>query len=116
MIRWVEVVMISATIVVAIALYAVKYDTGQVARGIADLEGEIAREREAIGILRAEWSLLNRPARLQELAQKHLELKPVQAAQIKGYAEIPHLPPAEAMTDLVERSLTTLEQRQARQQ
>ena len=109
MIRFIEVVMVAATIVVAIALYAVKYDTGHVAAGIADLKRQIGEEREALSILRAEWSLLNQPGRIQELSEQHLELKPVQASQIKDYADIPEMPAEEAMTDLVERSLSALE-------
>ncbi|NND50418.1 MAG: hypothetical protein HKN60_09230 [Rhizobiales bacterium] len=108
MIRFVEVMMIAATIVVAIALYAVKYDTGNLARGIDELNRQIAQEREAIGILRAEWSLLNQPERIQKLADKHLKLEPVSAAQIKTLADVPDMPPGEALADLVERSLSTL--------
>ena len=109
MIRFVEIMMIAATIVVAIALYAVKYDTGNLASGIAELNRQIRQEREAIGILRAEWSLLNQPERIQKLADKHLKLEPVSAAQIKTFADVPDMPPGEALADLVERSLSSLE-------
>ena len=109
MIRFVEIMMIGATIVVAIALYAVKYDTGNLASGIDELNRQIAEEREAIGILRAEWSLLNQPERIQKLADKHLKLEPVAARQIKSFADVPEMPPSEALTDLVERSLSSLE-------
>jgi hypothetical protein len=109
MIRFVEVVMVAATIVVAIALYAVKYDTGHVANNIAGLKQQIAEQREAIVILRAEWSLLNQPGRLQQLTEDNLALKPVQAGQMKMFADVPEMPPAEALTDLVQRSLSSLE-------
>ena len=109
MIRFVEIMMIGATIVVAIALYAVKYDTGNLASGIDELNRQIAQEREAIGILRAEWSLLNQPERIQKLADQHLKLEPVGAQQIRSFADIPQMPPGEALADLVERSLSTLQ-------
>jgi len=108
MIRFIEVMMIAATIVVAIALFAVKYDTGKLAGEIAGLNRQIAKEREAIGILRAEWSLLNQPDRIQKLASKHLNLAPVSAAQIKTLSDVPDMPPGEALADLVERSLSSL--------
>lgn len=111
MIRLVEAMMVAATIVVAIALYAVKYDTGQVAAGIADLKGQIRDERETMTILRAEWSLLNQPERIQQLAEKHLELEPVRSSQIRDLGDIPEMASDEAMADLVERSLTALERR-----
>jgi hypothetical protein len=105
MIRFIDAVTIAATIVVAIALYAVKYDTGEEAGRIAGLKSQIAQEEQAMSILKAEWSVLNQPDRLQELAERYLTLKPIEAVQIVPVSAIPERDPAEAMDDLVRRAI-----------
>ena len=105
MIRYFDVAVVAATILVAIALYAFKYDTGHLAQEIARLEAAIAAEEAAVNVLRAEWSLLNQPERLQALADRHLELELLRAEQIQTYTAIPQRPPREALTELVRRSL-----------
>ena len=45
---------------------------------------------DAIGALRAEWSELDTPLRIQALAQRHLPLKPIEISQ---YDKLDHLPP-----------------------
>ncbi len=71
---------IAAIIVVATWAYRVNYDVQDALGRVASLRGEIAHEREALGVLRAEWAYLNRPARLRELADlnfKELQLMPL---------------------------------------
>ena len=53
------------------------------AERVAKLRMEIRREHDAIAALRAEWAKLDNPARIQALAQRHLTLKPVDAAAIR---------------------------------
>lgn len=76
----------SAMILVVLAFWAyqVNYETQAAETRIKDLHYEIARERENISILRAEWAYLNRPDRLRELAELHfrdLKLMPLNSAQ-----------------------------------
>ena len=49
----------------------------------------ILAEQEAIHVLRAEWSYLNQPARLQALASRHLDLGPTKPAQLGTIASLP---------------------------
>ncbi|MBV8538203.1 MAG: hypothetical protein JO128_21580 [Alphaproteobacteria bacterium] len=49
----------------------------------------ILAEQEAIHVLRAEWSYLNQPARLQALASRHLDLAPTKPAQLGTIATLP---------------------------
>ena len=53
------------------------------------LKRDIGRERESIRVLKAEWSTLNQPERLQTLARKHLTLAPTGASHITVLAALP---------------------------
>jgi len=44
--------------------------------------------------LRAEWSKLESPLRLQGLADRHLELKPVESSQYDSLKNLPERPPS----------------------
>ncbi|MCX7354446.1 MAG: hypothetical protein NTY59_06390 [Alphaproteobacteria bacterium] len=72
---------------------------------VQTLEGELARvnravvaEREAAHVLRAEWSYLNEPTRLEALTKKHLSLRATQDGRIRTVAEIPARPDAPIAT------------------
>ena len=54
---------------------------------------QIAVETDAIHVLGAEWSYLNRPDRLQVLAERYLDLTPIQPAQISTLQTLPKLDP-----------------------
>ncbi|MHA1546202.1 MAG: cell division protein FtsL [Alphaproteobacteria bacterium] len=107
MMRYTKFAMIAVTFAGSVALYALKYDTGKEAAANVVLRGEIAREREAMRILEAEWSLLNQPERLQKLAKRHLALVPLQPEQIVDFPGLPERPKSDAMTNLVRQSSTT---------
>lgn len=47
--------------VLAIGLYMVKYSVQDVQRNVASLKTELAREKESLHLLNAEWAYLNRP-------------------------------------------------------
>lgn len=79
-------------IAVAITLYQVKYEVHQAERKARDLNRELAREREAIQVLEAEWSYLNRPSRIQDLAERYLGLKPIRPVQIGTVETLPMRP------------------------
>ena len=57
-------------------LFSFGQKTEDARHDIARLEKQIRQEKQNIDILEAEWSYLNRPSRLRELAEKHLELSP----------------------------------------
>lgn len=60
-----------AGLVLGVAYWAYKenYRTQASLRRVAELQREIAQEREAISVLNAEWAYLNRPERLRELVE-----------------------------------------------
>ncbi|MGD9537208.1 MAG: hypothetical protein AB7P52_06365 [Alphaproteobacteria bacterium] len=73
---------IGAIVVVAITLFLISYEVQRVEKEIAALDREATTQEEAIHVLRAEWSYLNRPDRLAALAERHLDLAPVVPAQL----------------------------------
>jgi len=80
--RYINFLLAIALAVVAVVIYQMKYETRGLEQRVSRLQMTIAQERDAIGILRAEWSHLNRPARLERLARKHLGLRPLDATQV----------------------------------
>ena len=60
---------------------------------LAGIHRDIAREQEALHVLRAEWSYLNRPERLETLARHHLGLRAPQAAQAMRVSDLPFAAP-----------------------
>ena len=92
MIRGVNLISVAIIILVSVTLYRVKYESGAIARNVAELREEIVKERDLVAVLRAEWSHLNQPARLQGLAMRHLDLKPVEVRQIVTLQDLPGRP------------------------
>lgn len=52
------------------------------------LDREILREEESIRVLKAEWSYLNQPERLEKLAAQYLQLAPLTAKQFARPGDI----------------------------
>jgi cell division protein FtsL len=93
MIRIIGLALLAAVVGVAAYVYDVKYHTGRLNRQAQELARQIDRERDGIATLRAEWSGLNQPARLQQLAERHLtHLRRFQVAQIGLPHELPERP------------------------
>lgn len=83
--------LVGCLIALSFLIYEVKYETGMMEEQVASLKLGIRRERDAIAILRAEWSHLNRPERVERLARKHLGLDPVQARQMMTLEQLAEL-------------------------
>ena|SRR4051812_45980251 len=90
--RFFHVAAILALIGSALYAYRIKYDTIYLAEQVAKLNGQIAREKTAIAVLRAEWQLVNRPDRIQALADKHSDLVPASINQSVRWQDIPNRP------------------------
>jgi len=90
MLRFVNICLVLGLVAIAYVIYQVKYQSRALDAEITALGREIDDERDAIAVLRAEWSLLNRPERIERLAQKYLKLapaKPVQLVTVDSVAE-----------------------------
>ncbi len=82
MFRLVNGCLIIAVFAVAIWLYQVKYDVRDAERRIYTLEQQITETSHDVSLLEAEWTMLNRPGRLQTLSENYLELENIKPEQI----------------------------------
>ena len=82
MLRFVNFCLVLALVALAYVIYEGKYEARALDEDIGGLRKDIETERDAVAVLRAEWSLLNRPERIERLAQKYLKLAPAQPQQL----------------------------------
>ncbi len=92
MMRVLNICVIGALVLAAADVYTIKFDSTRQAQRVAKLRLEIRRERDAVAALRAEWAKLDNPARIQDLARRHLQLKPVEAQQMDPLDNLPERP------------------------
>jgi cell division protein FtsL len=92
MLRLLHVLSLLVLIASAFVVYKVKYDSTYEVQRIAKLREEIRVERERVALLRAEWTRLTAPQRIQDLAARHLGMKPLQVAQYSDFTNLPEKP------------------------
>lgn len=90
--RIIHVLSLLILVASAVAVYKVKFDTTYEAQRIAKLRSEIRGERDRLALLRAEWTRLAAPQRIQDLASRHLGMKPLQIARIADLSGLPERP------------------------
>ena len=93
MLRYVNVAVILALIGSAVYAYTIKYQTAYRAEQIAKTKLEIKAEHDAIGVLRAEWSFLTRPERVQDFSDRYLQLQPLTVDKIVTARQLPERAP-----------------------
>ncbi|WP_293576851.1 cell division protein FtsL [Phaeobacter sp.] len=89
--------MMTSLVVLGLAFWAYRenYTTQQVLKDTRSLHRQIATEQARIAVLRAEWAYLNRPDRLQELADLNfdrLSLLPLRPEQFGRVDEVSYPP------------------------
>lgn len=102
MIRWLQFLSVVAAAGAAIFVFQVKYRAEAVADRAAGLQRSIDQENETVSLLKAEWSLLNQPVRVQELVARHaelLKLQPLDPTQITKLEKLPMRPTGPAPED-----------------
>ena len=105
MIKLLHVIAIGALVSSAVYAYSIKYETTLAAEHLQKLKGKTQRERDAIQVLKAEWQFLNRPDRVQSLADRHLDLQPFVVTQVVKPSDIPNRGPK---VDAIGRKLEDL--------
>ena len=99
----------------ALFLFHIKQEVREMEEELGIAHRNILRHQEAIQVLRTEWSYLNRPARIAELAERHLAMRPLATRQFVGFEEIPYrsagaalAAPAQAGTQTATQTTATL--------
>lgn len=90
--RFFHLAVVAALIAAAVAVYEVKYQSTYDAQRVAKLRAEIRAEQENIAALQAQWNRLTAPARIQDLAGRHLGMKPLTVTQFGEFATLPDRP------------------------
>lgn len=73
----------------ALGLYLVKYQVQDVKDEVTALEAKVRQEKQAIGLLQAEWSYLNHPERLESLSQHYLDLQMFSPEMVRQWRDVP---------------------------
>jgi len=100
-----DVVMIAVMLSAAAFTYETKHDAEASRDRIYSLESQIQAEKDALDVLKADWSLLTQPGRLQQLAKTYEEelglrlIEPQQIITMQRLREIPFRPAPDLMAD-----------------
>jgi len=86
--RTVNFILFGVMVGLLMLIYQQKHETRQLEVRAANLSREIASQTRALAVLRAEWTYLTRPERLERIAREELELAPVTAEQVVSFSEI----------------------------
>ena len=80
---------LGVTAAVAFGVFLVAYEVRQLEEKRDQIYRDIADAERTVHVLRAEWSYLNNPHRLDALAQRHLDLGPLQGPQMIAIEDLP---------------------------
>ncbi|TPI14393.1 hypothetical protein FJW06_10475 [Mesorhizobium sp. B4-1-3] len=95
MFRTSDIVLIAVMVSAAALTYKTKREAEEQLAAVQKIQAQIHYEEETIDLLKADWSLLTQPSRLQKLAdvyKSQLGLEPVNAHQIGSLDDIPVKP------------------------
>lgn len=91
--RVIHLLVIGMLVFAAAYVYRIKMESTSRVERVLRLNAEIREQRDAIATLRAEWAKLDAPLRLQGLADRYLQLKPLNATQYDSLKNLPERPP-----------------------
>lgn len=74
------------------SLFLLKYEVRAMEEQLVQIEKRTLTNLETVHVLKAEWSHLNQPERLEDLGQRLLSLTPVVAQQSATITDIPFRP------------------------
>lgn len=114
--RVLNIVVIGALVLAAAYVYRIKFNSTVQVERLAKLRGEVRHERDTIAALRAEWGQLDNPERIETLANRFLQLKPIAPTQFDTLDHLPERPSQTVradMTDPIGGMIQTLPPRDA---
>lgn len=95
MFRTSDIVLIAVMVSAAALTYKTKREAEEQSAAVQKIQAQIRYEEDTIDLLKADWSLLTQPSRLQKLTEiykSQLALEPVNARQIVGLDDLPAKP------------------------
>ena len=95
MFRTSDIILIALMVSATAMTYKIKRDAEEQQTAVYRLQAQIRTENDTIDLLRADWSLLTQPARLEKLTDVYsaqLDLQPVDAHQFVKLGELPAKP------------------------
>ncbi|HER27062.1 MAG TPA: hypothetical protein ENI69_08130 [Rhodospirillales bacterium] len=72
----------------SVALFTIKYRVQDLEQELTSLNKSIFQERQSLHVLKAEWSYLNNPQRLRDLAERYLGMVPLKSSQLATLQQI----------------------------
>ena len=73
-------------------LFLLKYEVRAMEEKLVQIKQQTLQNLETVHVLKAEWSHLNQPQRLEDLGRRLLSLEPLLAHQAVSVADIPMRP------------------------
>ncbi|MGN6548352.1 MAG: cell division protein FtsL [Pararhizobium sp.] len=98
MLRTFDIVLIGLMVTATALTYQMKHRTQVKLEAIAHLQAQIHLQKETIDLLKADWSVLTQPARLERLTEVYkdqLHLEPIRPQQIATLNDLPDYPTPE---------------------
>jgi hypothetical protein len=98
MLRTLDVVLIAVMVAAAAFTYRVKHQAEEQVHAISRLKAQIKLETDTIDLLKADWSVLTQPSRLQKLItayQPELNLQTILPTQVATLNDLPSFPKPE---------------------
>ncbi len=72
----------------SVALFSLKYRVQDLEQELTGLNKSIYQQRQSIHVLNAEWSYLNNPQRIGDLARRHLNMVPIMPSQLATLKDV----------------------------
>ncbi|MEM7652430.1 MAG: hypothetical protein AAF220_04540 [Pseudomonadota bacterium] len=91
------VLWLSVMVIAGFGLLQLKYRVHALEDELAAVNRSIEEHQETAQVLRAEWSYLNEPSRIERLSREHLGLQPVSTDQIGTIQQVPLRVPPEPL-------------------
>ncbi|WP_404403065.1 hypothetical protein [Pelagibacterium halotolerans] len=90
--RNINIVLAFMATLMLVGVYAQKHMAETTADEVRSIEDDIARQRAALSILKADWAYLNQPTQLQAIVDRHNETLNLHVPEIEQFGTFAELP------------------------
>jgi hypothetical protein len=73
-----------------VSMFLIKHEVQILNAKLNQLHHDVLTHQENISILKAEWSYLNQPGRIEGLARRHSDYRPTETKQIINIEDLPY--------------------------